>query len=110
MKLPEAPPEVPTGKRKQRVARGGGAGRRDLRPFGLGEVRLAAATVEDEGRATGDWRDAAEQGDRLSFMEDSGEQPGPQPPHPGDHRIRDGDYVVLKREDVFKAVQVQRRK
>uniref|UniRef100_A0A8C4KXJ5 tRNA (adenine(58)-N(1))-methyltransferase non-catalytic subunit TRM6 n=1 Tax=Equus asinus asinus TaxID=83772 RepID=A0A8C4KXJ5_EQUAS len=43
-------------------------------------------------------------------MEDSGEQPGPQPPHPGDHRIRDGDYVVLKREDVFKAVQVQRRK
>ncbi|XP_027968736.1 tRNA (adenine(58)-N(1))-methyltransferase non-catalytic subunit TRM6 isoform X3 [Eumetopias jubatus] len=43
-------------------------------------------------------------------MEGSGELPGPQPPHPGDHRIRDGDFVVLKREDVFKAVQVQRRK
>uniref|UniRef100_A0A2K5H8J4 tRNA (adenine(58)-N(1))-methyltransferase non-catalytic subunit TRM6 n=1 Tax=Colobus angolensis palliatus TaxID=336983 RepID=A0A2K5H8J4_COLAP len=43
-------------------------------------------------------------------MEGSGEQPGPQPQHPGDHRIRDGDFVVLKREDVFKAVQVQRRK
>ncbi|XP_019500122.1 PREDICTED: tRNA (adenine(58)-N(1))-methyltransferase non-catalytic subunit TRM6 isoform X2 [Hipposideros armiger] len=43
-------------------------------------------------------------------MEGSGEQPGPQPPNPGDHRIRDGDFVVLKREDVFKAVQVQRRK
>ncbi|XP_004451566.1 tRNA (adenine(58)-N(1))-methyltransferase non-catalytic subunit TRM6 [Dasypus novemcinctus] len=40
-------------------------------------------------------------------MEGSGEQPGPQP---GDHRIRDGDFVVLKREDVFKAVQIQRRK
>ncbi|XP_077805095.1 tRNA (adenine(58)-N(1))-methyltransferase non-catalytic subunit TRM6 isoform X1 [Macaca mulatta] len=43
-------------------------------------------------------------------MEGSGEQPSPQPQHPGDHRIRDGDFVVLKREDVFKAVQVQRRK
>ncbi|KAI5277793.1 Trna (Adenine(58)-N(1))-Methyltransferase Non-Catalytic Subunit Trm6 [Manis pentadactyla] len=43
-------------------------------------------------------------------MEGSGEQPGPQPPRPGDHCIRDGDFVVLKREDVFKAVQVQRRK
>lgn len=43
-------------------------------------------------------------------MEGSDEQPGPQPPHPGDHCIRDGDFVVLKREDVFKAVQVQRRK
>nr|XP_035154221.1 tRNA (adenine(58)-N(1))-methyltransferase non-catalytic subunit TRM6 isoform X1 [Callithrix jacchus] len=43
-------------------------------------------------------------------MEGSGEQPGPQSQHPGDHRIRDGDFVVLKREDVFKAVQVQRRK
>ncbi|XP_053429371.1 tRNA (adenine(58)-N(1))-methyltransferase non-catalytic subunit TRM6 isoform X1 [Nycticebus coucang] len=43
-------------------------------------------------------------------MEDSGEQPGPQPPQPGGNRIRDGDFVVLKREDVFKAVQVQRRK
>ncbi|XP_012583518.1 PREDICTED: tRNA (adenine(58)-N(1))-methyltransferase non-catalytic subunit TRM6 isoform X2 [Condylura cristata] len=43
-------------------------------------------------------------------MEDSGELPGPQPAPPGDHRIRDGDFVVLKREDVFKAVQVQRRK
>ncbi|XP_023367965.1 tRNA (adenine(58)-N(1))-methyltransferase non-catalytic subunit TRM6 isoform X2 [Otolemur garnettii] len=43
-------------------------------------------------------------------MEDSREPPGPQPPQPGDHRIRDGDFVVLKREDVFKAVQVQRRK
>ncbi|XP_006162891.1 tRNA (adenine(58)-N(1))-methyltransferase non-catalytic subunit TRM6 isoform X1 [Tupaia chinensis] len=43
-------------------------------------------------------------------MEGSGDQPSPQPAHPGDHRIRDGDYVVLKREDVFKAVQVQRRK
>ncbi|XP_039719700.1 tRNA (adenine(58)-N(1))-methyltransferase non-catalytic subunit TRM6 [Pteropus medius] len=43
-------------------------------------------------------------------MEGSGEQPDPQPPNPGDHHIRDGDFVVLKREDVFKAVQVQRRK
>lgn len=43
-------------------------------------------------------------------MEGSAEQPGPQPPQPGDHRIGDGDFVVLKREDVFKAVQVQRRK
>ncbi|EPY79157.1 tRNA (adenine(58)-N(1))-methyltransferase non-catalytic subunit TRM6 [Camelus ferus] len=43
-------------------------------------------------------------------MEGSEEQPGSQPPHSGDHRIRDGDFVVLKREDVFKAVQVQRRK
>uniref|UniRef100_A0A8P0SBF6 tRNA (adenine(58)-N(1))-methyltransferase non-catalytic subunit TRM6 n=1 Tax=Canis lupus familiaris TaxID=9615 RepID=A0A8P0SBF6_CANLF len=43
-------------------------------------------------------------------MEDSGEPLDPQPPHPGDHRIRDGDFVVLKREDVFKAVQVQRKK
>lgn len=34
----------------------------------------------------------------------------PQPSHAGDHCIHDGDYVVLKREDVFKAVQVQRRK
>ncbi|XP_052580989.1 tRNA (adenine(58)-N(1))-methyltransferase non-catalytic subunit TRM6 isoform X2 [Peromyscus californicus insignis] len=45
-------------------------------------------------------------------MEASAEQPAPQPPHPhpGDHCIHDGDFVVLKREDVFKAVQVQRRK
>lgn len=43
-------------------------------------------------------------------MEGSGEQSDPQPQHPRDHRIRDGDFVVLKREDVFKAVQVQRRK
>lgn len=43
-------------------------------------------------------------------MEGSGEQPGPPPAPPVDHRIRDGDFVVLKREDVFKAVQVQRRK
>uniref|UniRef100_G3TSN1 tRNA (adenine(58)-N(1))-methyltransferase non-catalytic subunit TRM6 n=1 Tax=Loxodonta africana TaxID=9785 RepID=G3TSN1_LOXAF len=35
---------------------------------------------------------------------------GSQPNQLGDHRIRDGDFVVLKREDVFKAVQVQRRK
>ncbi|KAL4680435.1 hypothetical protein H8959_022376 [Pygathrix nigripes] len=60
--------------------------------------------AEEEGR------DAVENGDRLSVMEGSGEQPSPQPQHPGDHRIRDGDFVVLKREDVFKAVQVQRRK
>lgn len=40
-------------------------------------------------------------------MEASAEQPSPQP---GEHCIRDGDFVVLKREDVFKAVQVQRRK
>ncbi|XP_076972220.1 tRNA (adenine(58)-N(1))-methyltransferase non-catalytic subunit TRM6 [Tamandua tetradactyla] len=39
-------------------------------------------------------------------MEGTGEQP----PQPADHRIRDGDFVVLKREDVFKAVQIQRRK
>ncbi|XP_040836915.1 tRNA (adenine(58)-N(1))-methyltransferase non-catalytic subunit TRM6 [Ochotona curzoniae] len=37
-------------------------------------------------------------------MEGAGE------PRPADHCIRDGDFVVLKREDVFKAVQVQRRK
>ncbi|KAM6144366.1 tRNA (adenine(58)-N(1))-methyltransferase non-catalytic subunit TRM6 [Erethizon dorsatum] len=43
-------------------------------------------------------------------MEGSEEQPSAQPPYAGDHRIRDGDFVVLKREDVFKAVQVQRRK
>lgn len=43
-------------------------------------------------------------------MESSEEQPGPQPQYPGNHCIRDGDFVVLKREDVFKAVQVQRRK
>lgn len=46
-------------------------------------------------------------------MEASAEQPSPQPPQPpqpGEHCIRDGDFVVLKREDVFKAVQVQRRK
>lgn len=43
-------------------------------------------------------------------MESSGEEPGPQPQYPGNHCIRDGDFVVLKREDVFKAVQVQRRK
>ncbi|XP_042550660.1 tRNA (adenine(58)-N(1))-methyltransferase non-catalytic subunit TRM6 isoform X1 [Dipodomys spectabilis] len=41
----------------------------------------------------------------MNIMEGSGE-----PPHPGDHCIHDGDFVVLKREDVFKAVQVQRRK
>lgn len=48
----------------------------------------------------------------LASMEASAEQPPPQPPHPhpGDHCIHDGDFVVLKREDVFKAVQVQRRK
>lgn len=73
-------------------------------------VRLAAATAEDEGRGEGGRRGAAERGDRLNSMEGSEELPGPQPPHPGDHRIRDGDFVVLKREDVFKAVQVQRRK
>ncbi|XP_072490521.1 tRNA (adenine(58)-N(1))-methyltransferase non-catalytic subunit TRM6 [Notamacropus eugenii] len=38
-------------------------------------------------------------------MENSAERPPRQ-----DHLIRDGDFVVLKREDVFKAVQVQRRK
>lgn len=73
-------------------------------------MRLAASTVEDECRGAGGWEDAAKHGDPLSVMEGSGEQPGPQPPNPGDHRIRDGDFVVLKREDVFKAVQVQRRK
>ena len=73
-------------------------------------VRLASATAEDEGRGAGSPRDAAERGDGLSAMEGPGEAPGPQPPHPEDHRIRDGDFVVLKREDVFKAVQVQRRK
>ncbi|XP_069862884.1 tRNA (adenine(58)-N(1))-methyltransferase non-catalytic subunit TRM6 isoform X2 [Dipodomys merriami] len=41
----------------------------------------------------------------MNIMEGSGE-----PPHSGDHCIHDGDFVVLKREDVFKAVQVQRRK
>lgn len=73
-------------------------------------VRLAASAAEDEGRGSGSRREAAERGDRLSAMEGPGESPGPQPPHPEDHRIRDGDFVVLKREDVFKAVQVQRRK
>ncbi|XP_038607246.1 tRNA (adenine(58)-N(1))-methyltransferase non-catalytic subunit TRM6 [Tachyglossus aculeatus] len=29
---------------------------------------------------------------------------------PPPHRVRDGDFVVLRRQDVFKAVQVQRRK
>ncbi|MBZ3886154.1 tRNA (adenine(58)-N(1))-methyltransferase non-catalytic subunit TRM6 [Sciurus carolinensis] len=43
-------------------------------------------------------------------MEGSGEHPSPQAPYPGDNRIHDGDFVVLKREDVFKAVQVQRKK
>uniref|UniRef100_A0A8D2CN62 tRNA (adenine(58)-N(1))-methyltransferase non-catalytic subunit TRM6 n=1 Tax=Sciurus vulgaris TaxID=55149 RepID=A0A8D2CN62_SCIVU len=43
-------------------------------------------------------------------MEGSGEHPSPQPPYPGDNLIHDGDFVVLKREDVFKAVQVQRKK
>ncbi|XP_075420094.1 tRNA (adenine(58)-N(1))-methyltransferase non-catalytic subunit TRM6 isoform X2 [Tenrec ecaudatus] len=50
-------------------------------------------------------------------MEGAGEHPDPQPQQPdsgpqqpGDHCIRDGDFVVLKREDVFKAVQVQRKK
>ncbi|XP_008821062.1 tRNA (adenine(58)-N(1))-methyltransferase non-catalytic subunit TRM6 isoform X1 [Nannospalax galili] len=38
------------------------------------------------------------------------EPSAPQPPPAGYHCIHDGDYVVLKREDVFKAVQVQRRK
>nr|BAE39347.1 unnamed protein product [Mus musculus] len=38
------------------------------------------------------------------------EQPSSPPPPLGDHCIHDGDFVVLKREDVFKAVQVQRRK
>uniref|UniRef100_F7AA51 tRNA (adenine(58)-N(1))-methyltransferase non-catalytic subunit TRM6 n=1 Tax=Monodelphis domestica TaxID=13616 RepID=F7AA51_MONDO len=38
-------------------------------------------------------------------MEKCMEEPGQQ-----DYHIRDGDFVVLKREDVFKAVQVQRRK
>lgn len=51
-----------------------------------------------------------EPGDQLRAMEGSGEQPSSQPSHPGDHCVRDGDFVVLKREDVFKAVQVQRRK
>lgn len=74
------------------------------------ELKLAAATAEGEGRGAGRWRAAAEFGDPLGVMEGSGDQPDPQPPHPGDHRIRDGDFVVLKREDVFKAVQVQRRK
>ncbi|XP_048204784.1 tRNA (adenine(58)-N(1))-methyltransferase non-catalytic subunit TRM6 isoform X2 [Perognathus longimembris pacificus] len=46
----------------------------------------------------------------MNVMEGSGEQTIPQPPHSGDHCIHDGDFVVLKREDVFKAVQVQRRK
>lgn len=71
---------------------------------------LAASVVEDEKQGAGGWEEAAKNGDPLSVMEGSGEQPGPQPPNPGDHRIRDGDFVVLKREDVFKAVQVQRRK
>lgn len=49
--------------------------------------------------------------DCLASMElSAAEQPSPQPPHLGDHCIHDGDFVVLKREDVFKAVQVQRRK
>nr|XP_004661505.2 tRNA (adenine(58)-N(1))-methyltransferase non-catalytic subunit TRM6 isoform X1 [Jaculus jaculus] len=43
-------------------------------------------------------------------MQAAGEPPNPQPSLSGDHRIQDGDFVVLKREDVFKAVQVQRRK
>ncbi|KAM6164026.1 tRNA (adenine(58)-N(1))-methyltransferase non-catalytic subunit TRM6 [Rhynchocyon petersi] len=43
-------------------------------------------------------------------MEGAGQQLDPQPPQPVDYCIRDGDFVVLKREDVFKAVQVQRRK
>lgn len=73
-------------------------------------MKLAAETAEDEGRGAGDWGDAAQHGDPLSVMEGSGEQPDPQPPNPGDHHICDGDFVVLKREDVFKAVQVQRRK
>lgn len=47
----------------------------------------------------------------LASMEASAaEQPSSRPPHLGDHCIHDGDFVVLKREDVFKAVQVQRRK
>lgn len=74
------------------------------------EAKLAAATVEEEGRVAGGWSDTKELGDQLSSMESSGEQPSAQSPHPGDHCIRDGDFVVLKREDVFKAVQVQRRK
>lgn len=49
--------------------------------------------------------------DCLASMEASvAEQPSSQTPHLGDHYIHDGDFVVLKREDVFKAVQVQRRK
>lgn len=52
----------------------------------------------------------AEVGDCLESMEPSAEQASPQSPHPGDHCIHDGDFVVLKREDVFKAVQVQRKK
>lgn len=49
--------------------------------------------------------------DCLDSMEASAaEPPSSQSPHLGDHCIRDGDFVVLKREDVFKAVQVQRRK
>lgn len=68
--------------------------------------------IEAGGRGPGAWdcRDAAEHQDRLSVMEGSGEHPSPQPPHPGDNRIHEGDFVVLKREDVLKAVQVQRRK
>lgn len=73
-------------------------------------MKLAAAGAEHQGRGAGAWREAAGSGEPLSAMEGSGEQPGPQPPQPGDHRIGDGDFVVLKREDVFKAVQVQRRK
>lgn len=47
----------------------------------------------------------------LASMEASAaEQPSSPPPPLGDHCIHDGDFVVLKREDVFKAVQVQRRK
>lgn len=69
-----------------------------------------AGSIDRGEREARGWRDSTKHRDPLSIMEGSGEQPGPQPPNPGDHRIRDGDFVVLKREDVFKAVQVQRRK
>lgn len=110
----EAPGSCPEGrpeKRKRCSARGGGAGPRVRHPLDLREVRPVAGTAEDDvaGRRSLGKR-CTQHGDPLSVMEGSGEQPDPQPPNPGDHHIRDGDFVVLKREDVFKAVQVQRRK
>lgn len=62
---------------------------------------VTAPGEEGPGGAGG----AGQPQDWLSVgMEGAGE------PRPADHCIRDGDFVVLKREDVFKAVQVQRRK